>query len=342
MIKIFIGELLPKIPHTEILFPNLGNGERENPFGEKIFASFTKPLVEIVEKPELADYLCIPHNYNYIKNKSEYLASFEALAGSYSKKILIFFPGDSDAEVPLRNSIVFRNSQYKASQRPNEVVIPGYAAHLGEKYGIHLRSKAEKATTGFCGWATPSSFRGWIAFILAHVKPTPRTQGLYFRIKALNVLKKSRDIISHFIIRSSYSGSAKTLRVDPLEARKDYVENIQNSDFTLSPKGDGNFSIRFFETLSLGRIPLLIDTDCPLPLENEIAYDDFILRVSYKDIKNLPSIVANFYSSLSQEEFEGKQKKCLEAFEKYLKIDAFFAHVLREDFLNKIAYTKSN
>ena len=160
-----------------------------------------------------------------------------------------------------------------------------------------------------------------------------RKKGLYFRRQALAILKKSDKVATNFVIRTSYSGNAKTLTVDAKQARKDYVDNIKNLDFTLAPKGDGNFSVRFFESLSLGRIPLLIDTDCPLPLEEEIGYDDFILRVSHKDLPHIADRVAAYYSSLTPEDFIEKQKKCREVFEKYLKIDVFFRQVLTQEYL---------
>ena len=39
-------------------------------------------------------------------------------------------------------------------------------------------------------------------------------------------------------------------------------------------RGAGNFSVRFYETLMMGRIPLLIDTDIRLPLSDEINWDN--------------------------------------------------------------------
>lgn len=48
------------------------------------------------------------------------------------------------------------------------------------------------------------------------------------------------------------------------------ITDIQNADFILSVKGDGSFFCRFYEALSLGRIPFFIDTDCILPFENMI------------------------------------------------------------------------
>jgi hypothetical protein len=338
MIKIFIGELIPELPYTEILYPNLGNKERETPFGESIFKEFTVPVVEIVPDIESADYLCLPHNYNYVKNNAEYLLKFIELSEKSGKKIIIFFPGDSDEDVPIPNSIIFRNSQYKHKKHDNEVIMPAYAVDLGKKYGLLERPKAPKAVVGFCGWASYKSIQVWVSYgifnLMQSLVGNPLfKKGLYFRRRAMAFLKKSDKVTPNFIIRSSYSGNSKTLTVDPKAARTEYVDNIKNSDFTLAPKGDGNFSVRFFESLSLGRIPLLIDTDCPLPLEDEINYDEFILRVNSKELHLLGDKVSEFYNSLTPEQYKEKQRKCREIFEKYLKIDVFLAQAMNKEFL---------
>ncbi len=338
MIKIYIGELLPNTPHTEILYPNLGNTERETPFGEKIFEGFTEKIVEIVATPEEAEYLCIPHNYNYVKNNLAYLAGFAELSEKLSKKVIVFLPGDSDEEVPFAYAVVFRNSQYKSKVRDNEIIMPGFAADLGKKYGLLERPKGSKPTVGFCGWANYRTIKEWMSYGIYNLmeslvgRPVHK-KGLYFRRAALRLLAKSPKIVTNFIIRSSYSGNSKTLSVDPIIARKEYVDSIKNSDFTLSPKGDGNFSVRFFESLSLGRIPLLIDTDCPLPLEDEIDYSEFILRINYRNLPLLPDIVAEYWNALTPEEHVKKQKRCREVYEKYLKIDVFFKQTLTPEFL---------
>jgi hypothetical protein len=338
MIKVYIGELIPDCPHTEILFPNLGNKERETPFGETVFGDFTEKMVEIVKKPEEADYFCLPHNYNYVKTKIEYLAEFALLAETHSKKILIFFPGDSDEEVPIEHAIIFRNSQYTSKKKENEIIMPGYAVDLGKKYGLLERKKGEKPVIGFCGWANYRTFKQMLSHTLSNITESlvgnpSRKKGLHFRRRALGILKKSQKVLTFFIIRSSYSLNEKTLSVEPALARKEYVENIKNSDFTLAPKGDGNFSVRFFESLSLGRIPLLIDTETILPLECEINYDEFILRVNYRELDTIADRAAEYYAALTPEVYLEKQKKCREVFDKYLRIDVFFKRTISKEFL---------
>ena len=97
-----------------------------------------------------------------------------------------------------------------------------------------------------------------------------------------------------------------------------------NSDFVLCPKGDGNYSVRFYEALSLGRIPILIDTDMVLPLEETLDYSKFILRVDHADMHRLEDIVADFYEALSNEEFQAMQMEAREAFATHLRYDSFF------------------
>jgi len=147
------------------------------------------------------------------------------------------------------------------------------------------------------------------------------------------VLNRSSLIETNFILRKFYSCHTDTLKIPPETARQEYIENMIDSDFVLAPKGDGNFSMRFYEALSLGRIPILIDTETILPLENVIDYDSFILRVNYKNINKLDKIIADFYNQITNKEFIEMQKRARENFEKYLRIDAFFNYAFSQ--LNK-------
>jgi hypothetical protein len=346
MIKIYIGEVLPDVPYTEILYPNLGDAERENPFGEKVFEYFKEPVVEIVKDAQSADYLCLPHNFNYIKSNIEYLHSFVELAEKYSKKILIFFPGDSDEEVHVPNAIIFRNSEYGYKKKDNEIIMPAYAVDLGRKYRLLERKKEGILVVGFCGWATYASFREWTSYIFFNliqslIGESAKKKGLYFRRAAISVLKKSADIKTNFIIRSSYSGNAKTLAADPTVARAEYVDTIKNSDFTLAPKGDGNFSVRFYEALSLGRIPLMIDTDCVLPLDLDIDYKEYLPSVPHREIGKLPAVVKDFYEKIPAEEYLARQKELRRLFDEYLRIDSFFKFMFLENNIERYANSQS-
>ena len=76
--------------------------------------------------------------------------------------------------------------------------------------------------------------------------------------------------------------------------RDEYLQSILDSQFVLCPRGGGLNSARFFEALALGRIPILIGDETKLPLQDQIDYDRFVVRVPEASIDNLTDLIATF------------------------------------------------
>lgn len=87
---------------------------------------------------------------------------------------------------------------------------------------------------------------------------------------------------------------ATTPKTEQEELRKRYLENLNDSQFILCPRGAGLNSIRFFEALRMGRIPVLIADDTKLPLEWLVNYDNFVVRVPEADILEARTYVARW------------------------------------------------
>jgi len=85
----------------------------------------------------------------------------------------------------------------------------------------------------------------------------------------------------------------------------------------------------------MGRIPLQLDTDCCLPLENIIPYEKFIILLPIKELPNLDVIIKKKHDEISYKEFEDMQKSARYYFEKYLRIDNFFKYVFEQGYINK-------
>ncbi|MDP6561852.1 MAG: exostosin family protein [Candidatus Peribacteraceae bacterium] len=305
-------------------------------FLNRAFGGLTEPLVEMVDKPEEADYVLLPHNYPSLKAQSAYIHRQSDLARSFGKKIIMFWHGDSDAPIADQHAIVFRTNQYRSSLQKNEIMMPAYAEDLLEG-DLSPRSKHPgKPIVGFCGWAGYKNFKNAIGTIVKNsiieasgivgIHREARVKGITYRMKVIKHLKQSTMIEPNFIIRNSYSGHTSTIKTDPELARREYIDNLLGSDYALIIKGDGNYSYRFYEALSLGRIPVLLDTECVLPLEDKINYDEFIVRVPYGDLYHLDRIVADHYENISDQQFIDMQKRGREVFEKYLKVDSFLKY----------------
>lgn len=212
--------------------------------------------------------------------------------------------------------------------------MPAYVEDLGVQHGYEpLRTK--EATVGFVGKAGFRTVHEAVRYgVRNHVlRHGADREGMYFRRVALSVLKHNPSIKMKAIVRHSFSAHKDTIERPQEELRAEYVANMRNSLFTLAPRGDGNYSLRFYETLSMGRIPILIDTDMALPFEDQIAYDQFMVRVPWQDIAHVGEYVMRFLEK-SPEEIVDAQRKGRQAFERYLYMPAFLRQLVSKGSFN--------
>lgn len=145
------------------------------------------------------------------------------------------------------------------------------------------------------------------------------------RIKAVEALKKSKHIRSNFVIRSGFW--ANLTRKDLInrsdkfhKVRKDFINNILSSNYALCVRGQGNFSLRFYEALSLGRIPVLVNTDCVLPFEQHINWRNYIVVAN---VDNVNEAIMKFHSRFSNKQFRELQRKCRKLWLNWLSLEGF-------------------
>lgn len=339
--KLYVPPSRSGWPTLHLVTSFRGQGET----GSTLFTNNTPKGFEyrgftFVEKAEESDFILAPHPISRLDERSTtYVEEMKEIAASARKKLILFIGSDLSHDVFVDGVIALKGSQYGYLRKDNEYTVVPFAEDLSEVHPFTIRTKSEKPSVSFCGWAgfaTPDAYIKYLirntlieiqALLPGKRHLRVRKKGLYWRRKAMQILKTSPRIQTNFIVRSTFSASAKTISLDPAIARAEYIENLAGSDFVLAPKGDGNFSVRFYEALSLGRIPILIDTDMVLPLEGILDFSRFTLQVSYKDIHKLDEIVADFYAGRSEEEFADMQKAARAAYTEYLRYDRFFENL---------------
>jgi hypothetical protein len=348
--KLFITDAVPGAPLMFLVGIQKGGYD----MGSTLFTTtmprtFALTSYEFVSDIADADYALFPHA---IRSCDDPLfpafRKAQEMAASAGKRIIISVGGDLSHNIFVDDAIVLKGSQYGFLKRDNEIIVPPFAEDFGDTMKIAPRPKGAAPVVAFCGWAgfaTPVAYAKYLiknACLEARALATGDTRlrvfkkGLYWRRKALRLLARADRIETRFIVRKTFSANRKTISLDPAVARREYVENMRESDLVLAPKGDGNFSVRFYEALSMGRIPIVIDTDMIFPFEDIIRYDDFMLRVPYTDIDRLAGIVADFYANVSEEKWLKMQRAARAAYERYLRYDSFFntlfSRVLPEKF----------
>ncbi len=288
-----------------------------------------RDIFERVESLAEAELVVLPHEYAVLKKSPRYLEQEIARAQEAGKKVVVSAYQDDASMIPLPGTVILRSSAYRGTLLGNEIMMPAYVEDLGSAYGHAPIQKGERAAVGFmgkAGFATPAD-RIKYAVRNYLMRSGVRRDGVYFRRRALASLASDPRIELSATLRARFSGNSKSIELDPVDARNAYIHSIKDNLFTLSPRGDGNYSLRFYETLSLGRIPILIDTDMPLPLEDVVPYDDFIVRVPARDIDRAGGHVADFFSSHDEASLIRMQELARRMFERHLFMPSFLKEV---------------
>lgn len=322
MRDVHIVEAIPNVRVLPFLAPQ---GRKDDRLFQEVPWVEYKGIIRNVPDAHEAELIILPHEYAVLRKHPEYLARGLEIAREAGKPLLLSAYQDDPTPIDIPGTFVIRASAYKSMMLRNEIMIPAYVEDIGRHFGSEPMRRPDRASVGFVGKAGFPDVRSAVRYVVRNylLRHGPDREGTYFRRRALASLRRHPGISLDALPRKRFSGHRKTIEASPEEVRERYIRSLKESLFTLSPRGDGNFSLRFFETLSVGRIPVLIDTDVALPLEDWINYDEFILRIPWKDVDRTGEIVASFFEKLSDSELESMQRKARRAFEEHLYMPAF-------------------
>lgn len=113
------------------------------------------------------------------------------------------------------------------------------------------------------------------------------------------------------------------------ERRQRYLEICSRSLCILCPSGEGSNSIRFFETLSLGRLPVLI-SDAPLPFEDSIPYHRFVLRIKPEQSDIGGELLLEWLAGMGDEDPMARCREARSVWEKWFSPESLPARLWNE------------
>ncbi|MES2863897.1 MAG: exostosin family protein [Bacteroidota bacterium] len=299
---------------------------------------------QIIEELENADVVIVPVAINYFfkHKKQQELNQFIDKALAANKKVWVYSAGDFG--ITFRKHVtVFRLGGFKSKLSKNEEIMPLF---VSDPYTYVLNTnwffldKTEKPTIGFVGNANGSFLKKikeiLIFFKLNFKRQFDKSIGDYqsffssssVRYSVLKDLEKSQSVICNFIYRNSYRGGAQTEN-QKKQSTLEFFQNIENNLYTICIRGAGNFSVRLYETLMMGRIPVVVQSDAKLPLENTMNWQNHAVLVNRNTI--IEEVIA-FHNKFSNEEIIEIQKN-----NRNLMLNLF----LRVNYFKKI-YTLQN
>ena len=325
----------PSTPHAVILSPFWG-ANPETPPDTGRFDRYTEVGSSLFAMTSLdeCDAAVFPQNWEAAGDRAPELADEFSTVCRDAGKPPVVFSGADPTEPPPVDALLFRTSLVRSRRRPNEFAFPAWSEDFLARYlggELHLRPRRSPPVVGFCGntmgGLPQTSLGGRIRRRLGGRRSQAlRTLGGdHPRTLALRAIDRDRRLEPNFVLRDTFWAGALGDASSLLKARQEFVRNTQGSDYVLCARGIGNFSYRLYETLSMGRIPIFVDTDCVLPLDFEIDWRDHCVWVEADEIDHIGDRVLEFHEALGNSEFEDRQRTCRRIWETHISPEGFFA-----------------
>lgn len=247
--KVFIAKQITNLDKN-ILFPT----QKLNHMSSKIISK-----LRISNSPNEADFILVPHNWHWIRYNSEYLDYLKTL--SEISPIIIVNTGDASPKCNLPNTIQLRFFLHPGEKKDNIIILPVPTVPRN----FRIRQWNTKPSISFMGYVPNFTLGSIFASSFNGLKrPIKNSPFLNRKIgtKKLQLLGGEYNV--DVTIRNNYS----LLKSNPKfnEFNMEFQNSLNTSDYILCPRGFGNYSMRFYESLSAGATPILIESGSDFPV----------------------------------------------------------------------------
>ena len=242
----------------------------------------------LTDDPEKADWIIFPlelcffvEHFGYARLR-DFLHSLPHFP-AHEDKHVFYDSGDLDNPLGI-GSVVFKTSLSRARRDPNALAFPYPAHDFVREVAPALDFSMIRHDVSFTG-----SVQHPVRIPLMH--SLVNEPGLDPFVET----PQERDVT-----KSSWYYLPEGESKRAMEER--YVRSLVTSLAVLSPRGIGHICFRFYETMCMGRIPVLVDDDGCLPFEDEIDYDSFCLRIPESRAHEAGSVIKSWLESRTPEQ----------------------------------------
>ena len=295
---------------------------------------------------ETANLVIVPLDIIYFFNSKtqKWLYNFIDEALKKDKKVWVYT--SDDLGITLNRPVyTFRFGGFESKMNDKTIVMPSfledpYIHVLNKKFEIIPKSLMPKI--GFVGQANGgliTYFREFLIYLNYNFKILIKTHHSDYqpfypigfrRFSKLKKMENDTEIETDFIYRKKYRDGVKT-SLQRQKSTVTFFENIFNNPYTFCMRGGGNFSVRFYEALIMGRIPVVLNTDIRLPFYKNMDWNIHCVLVSEN---NFLDEFKNFHKQCADLNFEKMQVENRNLGLKICNSESYFIliHHIFEDF----------
>ena len=149
------------------------------------------------------------------------------------------------------------------------------------------------------------------------------------RLDLKNILEKEKEMI-YEIKDEWFYDKIVNYQIKNEKLSKEYLESyeketqrynniLSDSIFSLCPEGTGPNTIRLWESMAIGVIPVIFSDDWIPPKITGLEWNDFSVFIKREDLKDTIHILRSF----SEEELEQMKLNCINAYKYFRQMDCF-------------------
>lgn len=343
MLKLYVDIELLKEEYRSYVFPLVFDLHYSK-------SKFLSQFYSLSDDIAASDIIILPLEYAFmLKHHKKQLNHFFKNVKESNKPIWIYTGGDLGISVEDDQIYNFRLGGFKSKLNKQSFILPSFVSdpYIDQLKGTFEPLKKEIIPEiGFVGHARGGFIKyikEFIIYLRINLKRLFKIEYADYqsfypsslkRAKYLKNLQSSHLIKSNFIFRDKYRAGVK-VDEDKAITTKEFFINIYENPYTFCMRGGGNFSVRFYETLAVGRIPVLLNTDCLLPLDDSISWQEHCLIIDESKYRSLAQEIVNFHNQLGAEAFTQLQKNNRKLWEDFLTRHSFFK-VIHDQFIAKL------
>lgn len=288
---------------------------------------------EVAESPEEAELAIYPH---IVESRDR--ADFTRFLKDSEKRhlrTLVFGGNDLEPIMPSESVILLHPGPTRGAQpHADALALPYFFTDRAA--GNWSRGDGARPAVAFCGQgqahllagAGQLVVRGALRLrnqITPQVIPPPVSGHVRLRSTALERLRWHPGVDEHFVVRDQYRAGATTEFVRE-STQREFDENLRSATYALCVRGTGNFSARFYEALSFGRVPLFVDTRCVLPLEHLIDWRSRTVWIDAGDVESIGERLVESHPSVLADPLRSADS-LRDLWETHLTQHGFFQHL---------------
>lgn len=253
----------------------------------------------------------------------------------------------ADYQEPLRPklpeaAIVIRSSLLSETVDPDEFTCPALIEEA-ELASLPAPTWAPTPRVGFTGQARPEGHHRLVqhptrenAQVIGHTKiegdekepfPAPINIGLVLRRQVLRQLEGAPGIETEFRLRERYHAFHEEAARRTM--RREFIDNLVWSHYGLCIRGHGNYSIRLFEVMASGRVPIILDSAMQMPASDELDWNELGLWFSINQLPDLARKIREFHDSLGRDGYLELSHRVRQAWHSHLSLDSFRRYLAR-------------